>query len=107
MISRDFRSQWVPDVLVTRNQSDCRSDCEIVKDLGSHLVLDSGHTSRELRDIVLQWPANPIAIESCSEAVILPAVGKATAKHRHARTAGDRICLLRRIPCPSEYSDSA
>ena len=107
MVSHDLSSEWVPDVLVTWNQSDRRSDCEIVKDFGSVLVLDSVLASRELRDIVLQWPANPVVIESRAETVILPAVAKTTGKQRDARITGDRICLLRRIPYSSEYADSA
>src|SRR5258708_40078943 len=107
MVSHHLSCEWVPDVLITRNQPDRRSQCEIVKDLGTFLVLHCPLASCEFREIVLQWPAYPVVIESRSEAVIFPVIGKTAGTKRDARIAGDRICLLRRIPGPPEYADSA
>src|ERR1700686_510523 len=107
MVCHHFSSEWVPDVLITRNQPDRRSDREIVKDLCTFLVLYSCLVSCELRDIVLQRPTYSVVIESHSETVVFPVVGKTTGKQRDAGITGDRICLLRPIPRPSEYADSA
>src|SRR5258707_1390106 len=107
MVFHHFSGEWIPDVLITGNQSDRRSDGEIVEDLGTFLVLHCPLASCELREIVLQWPAYPVVIESRSETVILPAVEETAGKKRDARIAGDRICLLRRIPGPPEYANSA
>src|SRR5260370_34799004 len=94
-------------MLITGNYSDRRTDGEIVKDLGTFLVLHCPLASCELREIVLQWPAYPVVIESRSETVILPAAEETAGKQRDARIAGDRICLLRRIPGPPDYANSA
>src|SRR5260370_23153306 len=107
MVSRHFGSEWVPYVLVTRNQSDRGSECEIVKDLGSLLALNGGVASCELRDIVLQWPANFVVKESHSETVIFPPIKETTGKQCDAGVAGNRICLFRRISRPSKYTDTA
>src|SRR5260370_37259569 len=107
MVSRHFGSEWVPYVLVTRNQSDRRSDCEIVKDLGSLLALNGGLAACELRDIVLQWPANFVVKESHPETVIFPPIKETTGKKCDASVARNRICLVRRISRPSKYTDTA
>src|ERR1700730_8863921 len=107
MVSHHLGCEWFPNVLITGNQSDRRSDCEVVKDLGTFLVLYNRPSSCELREIVLQWPAYPVVIESRSETVTLPAAEETAGKKRDARIAGDRICLLRRIPGPPEYANSA
>src|SRR5258708_37991138 len=107
MVCHHLSCEWVPDVLITRNQPDRRSQCEIVKDLGTFLVLYSRLAFCELREIVLQWSAYPVVIESRSEAVTFPVVGNTAGKKSDARIVGDRICLLRRIPGPPEHTDSA
>src|SRR5260370_42716123 len=105
MVSHHLSCEWVPNVLITRNQPDRRSDREIVKDLGTFLVLYSPLSSCKLREIVLQWPAYPVAIESCCETVILPSAEKTAGKKSDARIARDRIRILRRIPGRPAYSD--
>src|SRR5260370_41963232 len=107
MVFHHFSGEWIPDVLITGNQSDRRSDGEIVKDLGTFLVLHCPLASCELREIVLQRLAYPVVIESRSDAVIFPVIGKTAGKKRYARIAGERYCLQRRIPGTPVYTDSA
>src|SRR5260370_39543844 len=107
MVSCHLSSEWVPDVLVTGNQSYRRSDCEIVKDLGAFLVVDGGLAACELRDIVLQWPANLVVIKSRSQTIIFPPVKETTGNECDAGVAGNRICLFRRISSPSKDTYTA
>src|SRR5260370_41322814 len=98
MVFHHLSGEWIPDVLITGNQSDRRSDGEVVKGPGTFLVLHGPLASCELREIVLQWPAYPVVIESRSEAVIFPVIGKTAGTNRVARIGGNRICL--RTPLP-------
>src|ERR1700730_10920031 len=89
LVPRHLSSERVPDVLITRNQSDRRSDCKIIEDLCSLLVFNSGGTRRKLSDAIFQVIADRVVVEPCSEAVILPAVEKTVDKQRDARIARD------------------
>ena len=80
MVPRNLSSERIPDVLVARNESDRRSDCEIVKDLDALLVVDGGLAASEPRDVVFQWPANLVVIKSRSETIIFPPVKETTGK---------------------------
>src|SRR3984957_3005341 len=73
-IVRHPRGHRVPNVLITWNQPDCRSDREVVEDLESILVLDSGSGPGELFEVIFQRLTDSIVIDSQSKTVIAPVV---------------------------------
>src|SRR5215469_12423790 len=99
-------SEGVPDVLVTRDESNRRSDREVVKDLRSLLILDSVLVSAKLLNVSFQWTTNSVVIETRSKAVILSKVEKTMREQRDARVASNCVGLLRGIAESAEHSDS-
>src|ERR1700730_483359 len=73
-------NERVPRVLIACDQSDRRSDCEVVKDLHSPLVTYAGRARCELADSVLQVAADLVVVVADAEAVIGPAVKQAVSE---------------------------
>jgi len=69
--------QRIPNALITWNDSNCRSNREIVEDFEPVLVFWNGCGSREPRDVVIQGLTDSIVIDSQSETVIGPALREA------------------------------
>src|SRR6516162_776262 len=74
LIVSDPCSERIPDVLVTWDNSDSRSDCKIIESLNSALVFYRLHTCCERRNIILQVVAEFIPIPSDPEAIVLPRI---------------------------------
>src|SRR6266481_9285265 len=68
-ILRHLSGHRIPDVLITWNEPDRRSDGDIVKDLQPLLVLESGCGFGEPRDIMFQRLTDSIVIDSQSTTV--------------------------------------
>lgn len=107
LVSCHLASDGVPDVLVTRDESNRRSDRKVVKDLRSLLILDSVLASVKLRNVEFQWAADSVVIKSRSKTVILSKVEKIMYKQGQTCITRNCVGLLRGIADPSEYSDSA
>src|SRR5262245_22488454 len=65
--------EGVPDVLITRDDSECRRDREVVENLDALLVLHAG-ARRELADGVFEFPTDDVVVEPHPKTVIWPAV---------------------------------
>src|SRR5215472_8450006 len=107
LVSCHLGSEGVPDVLVTRDEANRRSDPKVVKDLRSLFILDSVLVSAKLLNVSFQWTTNSVVIESRSKAVILSTVEKTMREQRNARVASNCVGLLRGIAESAQYSDSA
>src|SRR6516165_3991634 len=100
LIVSDLCSERIPDVLVTWDKSDSRSDCKIIESLNSALVFCRSHTLGERRNIIFQVIAKFIPIPSHPEAIVLPRIVETVGNERHACISHDCICIR-----PSEYAD--
>ena len=77
-------------MLITRDQSDRRSDGEVIKNLHSLLVVNIFRSGGELLDVSLQFTAEGVVVKSHSEAVIGPAIEKPVGKQGDAPVGSDR-----------------
>src|SRR5258705_9381863 len=94
----------VPNVLITWNQPDRRSDRDIVEDLEPILVLDSRCGSGELLEVIFQRLTDSIVIDSQPKTVIGPVVREAIGEQRYVRIAGDSVGFLWGISDTSEQT---
>ena len=99
--------QRIPNVLITWNDSNCRSNREIVKDFEPVIVFENGCGSGEPRDVVLQGLTDSIVIDSQSETVIGPVVRDAIGKQRYARITRDRVGFLWSVSDAAEQTNSS
>src|SRR5215469_12862751 len=107
LVSCHSGSEGVPDVLVTRDESNSRSDRKVVKDLRSLLIPDTVLASAELLNVSFQRATDSVVIESRSKAVIFSNVEKAMREQRDARVASNCVGLVRGIAESAQDSDSA
>src|SRR5215510_15353158 len=66
----DVCGEGTPDVLVSRNQPDRGSQCEIIKHLSSHLVVDGDSSVRQHPDLIFQLAADCVVVEARPNAVV-------------------------------------
>src|SRR5262249_30901222 len=97
--------EGVPDVLITRDQSECRRDREVVENLEALLVLHAG-ARRQLTDAVFEFSADDVVVEARTEAVMLSRVPQATSKQSDAAIPRERIGRFRCVPSTTEHPDS-
>src|SRR5262245_27508331 len=62
-----------PDVLIPRDDSECRGDREVVEHLKALLIFHAG-ARRQLADAVFEFPAHDVVVEAHTQTVVLSAV---------------------------------
>src|SRR5262249_9798539 len=105
LVGDDLSNERIPDVLIARDQPDCRGDGEVVKDFHALLIRDLRSSGRELRDIAFQIAADLIIEKASTKAVVFPA-DEAMCEQCDACVARNLIGLLRREADATEDSDA-
>src|SRR5262245_38982445 len=94
-IGDDLSNERMPNVLIARDQPNCRGDGEVVEDFDAFLIGDLRSSGRQLRDVAFQVAADLIIEKANAEAVVFSA-REAMRKQCDARIARNLIGLLRR-----------
>src|SRR5262249_38962391 len=102
----DVGGEGTPDVLVSRNQPDRGSQCEIIKHLSSHLVVDGDSSVRQHPDLIFQLAADCVVVEARPNAVVRSRGKKTVREQRDAPVEGDGVRARRRIPESSEEAET-
>src|SRR5262249_29384810 len=70
LVGNDLSNEGIPDVLIARDQPNCRSDGEVVEDFHALLIGNLGGPGRELRDVAFQIAADLIVKKANTKAVV-------------------------------------
>src|SRR5262249_7745437 len=74
LVGDDLGRERIPDVLIARDQPDCRSDGEVIENLNTAFVREFRSSCGQLCYIVFQVSAELVVVKAHAEAIVFPSV---------------------------------
>src|SRR5215471_7779634 len=74
LVGDDLSNERIPDVLIARDQPNCRGDGEVIENLNTAFVREFRSSCGQLCYIVFQVSAELVVVKAHAEAIVFPSV---------------------------------